>query len=549
MDINSNELTKLMDTIEKVRRRKIVDTDYETPYLDPNYNIKKIQNQNNHIVIGRRGSGKTTLILASIKSITNNCIVLFDCQLVRKEKYEQIIIKLLLKIFEQIRKNICEIRAIKTGAHRKKISTKELKIFLSSIEKTVTALDVLLNMPEAVNVKKESHSASSKKKIIEKTKDFNFGLGGGANFDTSYKVLDSNLDTILKFNRNYRNSEIDCSESRTEYTSVEENEIKKYTFLENLVESFSKLFGEYKRLTGNNVSIYLDDFYQIEQDNQVYIIQYFHNIYKISRDNSFCFKVCTISSKLKINHDGENILSIRDDFSKIPLDSDLSNISAMSEYLLNILSILDDKLNITAKNIEQLFGNDDVIRTLTIASGGVPRDFLLMFVDVVNDVRKNNLESIGKQSIYSVVHKMKEDKDEYIEADIDINKEVLEESKQHLIEDIVEKKNTNVFLFSHKESEKSQLIMHNLVNLRYVHVIKEQASSENKKNEVFFAYLVDMSFYINAKQLKRAFNYRHFWERDEKSRLKHIESAPIFSLDNLVNSKEKSINNEVEENV
>lgn len=102
-----------------------------------------------------------------------------------------------------------------------------------------------------------------------------------------------------------------------------------------------------------------------------------------------------------------------------------------------------------------------------------------MFADVVSSVRANNESNIIKSTIYSVVNSMRGDKDE-----------------------IVNNKNT----------------------------IKENTSSENKKKEMFTAYLVDMSFYINGKQKKRNFNDRPFWERDEKSRLKHIESAPIFKF-------------------
>ena len=87
-----------------------------------------------------------------------------------------------------------------------------------------------------------------------------------------------------------------------------------------------------------------------------------------------------------------------------------------------------------------------------------------------------------------------------------------------------------MYFYFHNQTDEKLALMRNLVNSRYLHIIKENTSSENRKKEMFTAYLVDMSFYISGKQKKRNFNDRPFWERDEKSRLKHIESAPIFKF-------------------
>lgn len=56
MDIYSQELSSLLDVIENVRRRKIVDKDYsEISYIAPLNYMSKLKVQNNHVISGRRG--------------------------------------------------------------------------------------------------------------------------------------------------------------------------------------------------------------------------------------------------------------------------------------------------------------------------------------------------------------------------------------------------------------------------------------------------------------------------------------------------------------
>lgn len=64
MNINSEKLRQLLLDIERVRRRKVADykTNDNIEYIDIANNIDKLTVPNNHLIFGRRGSGKTTLI-------------------------------------------------------------------------------------------------------------------------------------------------------------------------------------------------------------------------------------------------------------------------------------------------------------------------------------------------------------------------------------------------------------------------------------------------------------------------------------------------------
>lgn len=156
--------------------------------------------------------------------------------------------------------------------------------------------------------------------------------------------------------------------------------------------------------------------------------------------------------------------------------------------------------------------------------------FLLMFRDAVDNAVADGATKIGKAQIYSVVRAMREEKDTDIEYGENITQEMVENALTLIENQIVIGKNTNVFLFPNSKKEEFEGLLRNLVNARYLHLIKENVSSENQKKESFSAYLIDMSFYISGKQLKRGINFRKFWEKDSGSRYKNIDSAPIFSF-------------------
>lgn len=529
MDINTDELSSLLDVIENVRRRKIVDKDYsEISYIDPLNYVSKLKVQNNHVISGRRGCGKTTIMLASMKDRKDYTPITIECQTYRRDDQEEILIKFIVKILENMQENICQEIDKEGLIGRLKENSKQKKEFYSILCSIVDSLNQLKSMPNSIQYK------TKLKQTINETKEQNQnkGININGNLDGGYKFQKIGLKVNLLNNIVFNNVSTKTSKSQmsVEMKSEQINEISKDKLLDDLIETLAYIFNQYKLLTKKVISLYLDDFYQISSEKQVRIIQYLHDVYKNCENKSFCFKICTLPNRLKINYDNEIILSLKDDFSSINLDRNLSNIDATKEYLLQILSSLKKDLNIKPRDIEKLFSNKEALINLIIGSGGIPRDFLIMFVDVVNIVRANNEAKITKSAIYSVVNTMRIDKDENIEFDSDITIDMIEHAKQEIEDEIVTNRNTNVFLFSHNETDDKLALMRNLVNSRYLHIIKDNTSSENKKKEMFTAYLVDMSFYTNGKQKKRNFEDKPFWEKDSRSRFKYIESAPIFKF-------------------
>lgn len=234
--------------------------------------------------------------------------------------------------------------------------------------------------------------------------------------------------------------------------------------------------------------------------------------------------------RLRMNQEGSVDMSYKDDFSTIKLDYDLSELDRTKDYLLSILVNINPVLHISKQDIETLFNNSEVLIYTIIATGGVPRDFLLMFVELVKTARLDNKTTIQKEHVYTVVKSLRDDKDNNIEYDSDISPDLIREAVEILKEDVVGKMNTNVILYPKLLVDKHEALLKNLTNLRYLHVIKDSTTSENRKKEEFEAYLVDMSFYAVNKRLKPGLDFRRFWETDSKSRLTQLRQSKIWSF-------------------
>lgn len=218
------------------------------------------------------------------------------------------------------------------------------------------------------------------------------------------------------------------------------------------------------------------------------------------------------------------------------MDYDLSELGRTKEYLLSILVNINPELKISKQDIESLFNSADVLTYAIIATGGVPRDFLLMFMDLVGTTQRDNKATIQKEHVYSVVKSLRDDKDNNIEYDSDISPDLIREAVELLNEEVVGKFNTNVILYPKALAEKHEILLKNLTNLRYLHLIKDSTTSESKKKEEFVAYLIDMSFYAVNKRLKQGFDFRRFWEVDSKSRLTQLRQSRIWHFpDELLN--------------
>lgn len=550
MDVQDIKLTQLIEDIEKVRRRKVIDytSKDDIQYLDPFNNLGKIKISNNHLILGRRGSGKTTLLLSTIKEDNLNFLLPLDCQIFREWKANKIILSILSKITEKLKLHILNSDDCKTAEKGKpNIFVRGYKQLFgdSTISKideysfligTLKKLDHLLNAIDELPIEPIVINVTSNKKNTEATKIISSAEAKAiAKLNLKGKIpvnlinLDGSLESTITASKTY--SEVTQTNRTTNETFEFKKIISQQEKIEELILVFADIFNEFTRLSKNKAVLYLDDFYLVSWEAQPEVIQYFHDIYKNSSGNSFCFKICSLPNRTKLNKDGKVDFSIKDDFSPIRLDKELYDFSNLIEFLLRITANLNPKLGFTPTEIRSLFSNEEVLHFTTVATGGVPRDFLVILSEIIKIARSESSPVIRKEHLYSAISDLRQDKDQNIEIECDILPEKLRRALEIIQNEVIDGLKTNVILYPSKIVKEHEQVLKNLVNLRYLHIINDNTSSERVKKEAFTSYLVDMTFYATGKRLKQNFDFRQFWVQDSGHRHTQLRSAPIWNFE------------------
>ena len=586
--LESQKVTMLITECDNIRRREasdIEDDDFENieiPYIDTNSYVDKLNSDNNTLIFGRRGCGKTSLLISvaqkNKKSDNSKIIVVKDMQSMKNMDSDLIVCRLLQKIFLEM-KNYVNFEIVPNVLENYKNHFKGAKGILKFIlrkrnleyKNQYEKLEEYIYLSEKMirNIAKiqelerniqytivKNHEESIEQKEIFECK-FGGKLLNKENIGFTLLNEIGKSETDFELGIEFSNA-IERQKNVSNTTSVNcENVITKERafILEGQKENIVALLKCFYAITKKKIVLMLDDFYQVKNSNQPYIIQYFHDISKECTNKGFRFKLFAIPGRLVLNKTGAD-MSYKDDFSPITIDTDISNIDFLRKHLSDMLSVISksiDKSNyLSQQDIMSLFAgtnNDEVFTYLILASGAVPRDFIVLFREVVLEARKNNQNVIKKENIYDVVKQTRQDKDNNVENDASLSSEIIDILRRSLENDFAGKYKTNIFLYPINEANDSiqETILRNLENLRYIYLIKDNLTSERTKVQCK-AYMIDMSFCIVGSRKKNNFEIRKYWEKTEKSsvlRQSEVWSFPKAIIDEVRNEMGKDENKEL----
>lgn len=551
MKLDDKRLDDFLMKVEKYNRNKIVDYEYvkDLNYVDPNKYIKKLDSNRDHIVFGRRGSGKTTLLQKSIESkLINDICVIVDCEPLKDNSKTNLLLELLQSVIKEIKKNFdfsnykqlrreynkkykkitkYLYRIIKNNESNVKEEFEELNYIYSMIVYFENTILQIIKMEDEIQVKvdqKLQDSLQVTNKVLAE-----LGIEGELHLknDIFEKISTVNaaINLVAKGQFEYQQLSNHSQEETKTISFVKVLNKKEIIMgLKEPIVDFLNIYYEYYK---KRIVLYLDDFYQIHRDSQPFIINYLHQINKVTRDNAFSFKLASLPNRFNFNEEGKRDLSIEDDFSTIEIDKDLSDISAITDFLLDIMSAISEE-SIMPSEFKKLFRPQNEINYLVCACGGSPRDFSNYLEHVIRNARKNNKKKISRRDIYYAANKFKARKEKSIEDENILDKDLIIEAMGCIRNEIINGEKTNIFLYPLDMNEKHEALLKSLINLGYIHLIKEEIISDYHQKKPYVPYLIDMSQYVTEKSMKPNFNFRKFWVKDDNYRAINITSAPIF---------------------
>ena len=492
--MDKKELNKLITYLEENTRADKVSG---IEFIDPRNFKEKVRGKQNYVVFGRRGAGKSTL-LKTLNKYDKSLTIYVNLEDYKDITFPNIIIKVLVAFYKEI--------VIKLN--------KEKSFF-----------------------KKKNHFSTRKitKKVNLLIKDLNKKLIEPDNYNERKKQVNkkSSEDSIGVSSKNINGKSSFASSS--EFESEHSWEIDKLNELKTSIDFNKNLINEIIEFDKRQLILILDDFYFIPKEIQPFLLDYFH---RLSKSNDFYLKIGTIKHRSHLYFQSSKSyigMELNADIYDIDLDYTLDKWNELKVFKRELLETAIKSSGATF-DIDSVF-NEQSFSQLCIASGGVPRDFLVLFIKssqlIAGKKTRITVPDVREIAIQNFVNK----KNALVKDSAD-DSNVLELYINYLRDFVFKQKRTNVFLIENDSLNKNDIIkqvIRELVDLRFLHIIDNNTSAAPSDGKRYSAYLLDVSLYDNG----RPRNFKEV-EPDVQSNRQGVRGAPrvtTLKLNELHNEK------------
>jgi len=326
------------------------------PYIDAANVLGDICSRQNHTIFARRGCGKTLLLHHSTLRLNDQSdtirTVYLNCEDFKRHSFPNVLIEIVDALFHELETHL-------TGWFgRKRRSRALIKEIRTNLAQLKAADD---NTDETVRFVTSSERSSS--------------LTGSLGFGRE-RVVDSKLGA----------SNSTTSKAETERTFTRHQE--KIRALDMHLPHLKQLLREFFTLSASVQSVFLqiDDLYHLRKSDQPFVIDYIH---RLCKDLPLYFKVATLrhASSLYIDREGQPIgAQERHDYQPINIDYTFADFPRTRDQNRKIFLEFGKLAAIDDDDINDLFKGQGFDR-LVMAGGGVPRDTLSLFLEVLGTVQ------------------------------------------------------------------------------------------------------------------------------------------------------------------
>jgi hypothetical protein len=477
-------------------------------FLEPTPGVLgKAESKRHHIIFGRRGSGKSSLLhkVTADLTVSRAPIAYVDLEAFKGHSYPDVLLSVLIKSFSEMKRwldTAATNPASKTTFWRRwfgsvptksafnKKATAELS---QKFGEMITELEELLFQAEESH-RKENSKAESSSEIHGRT---SIGLNtplGGAKGDVGMAGKD-----------------LAAREVQSEYTS------RKIEALLRNIMRYQALFRDLTELANGPAYLLLDDLYHIRLADQPEVIDYFH---RIAKGTNLWLKIGTIRhrSRWYVFGNPSKGMKLGDDADEIDLDVTLEKYDLTKRFLMKILSQFarDTKISI-----------DDILADggkgrLVLASGGVARDFLTIFrraVEVaIERITRRDLargSKIGSEDVNIAAGELGQFKEEEFSKDTGTMEERdrLLETFYSISKFCTDKTKANCFLVEKDITNDTIPAINELVDLKFLHRARSRVTVRDRVGRLYDAYMLDLSRYT-GERAKRNFEIVKFWGTD-----------------------------------
>ena len=280
--------------------------------------------------------------------------------------------------------------------------------------------------------------------------------------------------------------------------------------------------------------LFLDDFYFIARQNQPDVIDYLH---RLCKGTNMFLKIGTIKYRTRLYNisprNGKTIgVELDNDIFPIDLDYTLEDLAAMSTFLDHILHTFAERVNVQVDELDTLFTTGGK-KLLHMASGGVPRDFLNLFLRSQNIAKKRMVQKLEKQRAVGEAARqyLNDVKKQNFSEDSIGDSVPLEELIDRIRRFAIDDKRKTVILVDQEETGKHPEEydrLKQLMDLRFVHLVDSNTSATYGGRKRYEGYMLDVGLWASPRipSLVEV----DFAKRDASGRKDELRNCPKFRL-------------------
>jgi hypothetical protein len=323
--LRSDEMAQLVTLVEEAARSTKEGVKH---FVEPAPGtLRRAISKRHHIVFGRRGSGKSSLLrkAASDLTVDRRPIAYVNLEGFKGHSYPDVLLSVLISTFEEF-KRWMESAAVHpstrtsfwktlfgTTPTRPSYNRNDAKRLSSRLGQEVEALRTELHRTDHADLTVTSGAESNESAAATlKAK----GGMAGISAEAEARAELSQKET-QQIEEKYRRSKTD--------------------FLLRHILDYQAIFQELGILSGGDGYLFLDDLYHIRRADQPKVVDYFH---RIAKDHMLWLKIGTIKHRTRWYTHGDPPagMKIGDDADEIDLDLTLEKYSLAKEFLVKILT-------------------------------------------------------------------------------------------------------------------------------------------------------------------------------------------------------------------
>lgn len=481
--------------LERIIRESFRVRANQTPvYVDVAGNLERVSLRQHQIIFGRRGSGKSCLLVyyrreTAPREGVHTAYLLGDT--VKTLDYPDVLLRLLLAVFETLPKQrlVARVsRRLLRKPHAANAITRELRD--------------LLALPSESSLKVTTESAKSRKASARgKTQ------AGGAGVDAGLESL----------NRRTR-EEVRQSDERK--IRIIESRLADYkAAIQSEIEASKHQFGFF----------IIDDFYLIDRAVQPDVVDYLH---RLLRDTDLYLKIGTVRHRTTLLRTSPLHVGIqtRVDVDGLNLDQTLEDLDRTGKYLEHMLRALGSEAQI--RDVLEIM-SEEAKKDLILLSGGVPRDYLNIFVGGlerarITPTRKKVTPTDLRRAAADLSNEVK-----LRDLRVDAGSEVpaLETLFVDIVRFCLNEKRKTAFLVSLDDKAAyphAHELIQQLMDFKLIHLVEPSTSAASGRPGRFEAYTLDFAIFMEPR--RRNIEIVRFWETDDQRRRVKLREAPTYDL-------------------